>query len=35
LFSEKTGWSADDMLNINETKYGYKSTFKTDLTEYT
>lgn len=30
-----TGWTAEDMLLTNETKYGYKSTFKEDLSEYT
>jgi PAB1-binding protein PBP1 len=30
-----TGWTAEDMLLTNETKYGYKSTFKDDLSEYT
>jgi PAB1-binding protein PBP1 len=31
----KTGWSVEDMLTINEVKYGYKSTFNTDMSEYT
>jgi PAB1-binding protein PBP1 len=29
------GWNAEDMLLTNETKYGYKSTYNSDLTEYT
>jgi len=33
--SSNTGWTAEDMLLTNETKYGYKSTFKEDLSEYT
>jgi hypothetical protein len=31
----KAGWSVEDMLIINETKYGYKSTFNADMSEYT
>jgi hypothetical protein len=31
----KTGWSVEDMLVINKTKYGYKSTFNADMSEYT
>lgn len=29
------GWSVEDMLLINEIKYGYKSTFNADMAEYT
>ena len=29
------GWCAEDMLLTNETKYGYKSTYNSDLPEYT
>ena len=30
-----TGWNAEDMLLTNEAKYGYKSTYNSDLVEYT
>ncbi|CAF1086208.1 unnamed protein product [Brachionus calyciflorus] len=33
--NNKTGWNAEDMLNINEIKFGYKSTYKSDLSDYT
>ena len=29
------GWCAEDMLLVNQTKYGYKSTYNSDLNEYT
>ena len=29
------GWCAEDMLMVNQTKYGYKSTYNSDLNEYT
>ena len=35
LETSENGWSADEMLNINQKKYGYVSTYKSDLTEYT
>jgi hypothetical protein len=33
--SNGTGWCAEDMLMTNQTKYGYKSTYNSDLSEYT
>lgn len=33
--STGSGWAADDMLMTNRTKYGYKSTYNADLSEYT
>lgn len=35
LETNKNGWSADEMLNINQKKYGYVSTYNSDLTDYT
>lgn len=35
LETNKNGWSADEMLNINQKKYGYISTYNSDLTDYT
>ena len=35
LDTSKNGWSAEEMLNTNMAKYGYKSTYKSDLTDYT
>jgi hypothetical protein len=33
--SNGTGWGAEEMLLTNQTKYGYKSTYNADLSEYT
>lgn len=33
--SSASGWNAEDMIAINEAKYGYKSTFNVDMNEYT
>ena len=33
--STGSGWAADEMLMTNRTKYGYKSTYNADLSEYT
>ena len=35
LTSSGGGWCAEDMLLTNQTKYGYKSTYNSDLSEYT
>jgi len=32
---ESTGWGVEEMFLTNQTKYGYKSTYNSDLTEYT
>ena len=33
--SSSAGWGAEEMLLTNQTKYGYKSTYNSDLSEYT
>ena len=33
--SSSSGWCAEDMLATNSQKYGYKSTYDSNLTEYT
>ncbi|CAF0780226.1 unnamed protein product [Brachionus calyciflorus] len=35
LTSSNSGWNAEDMLMTNQQKYGYKSTYNSDLSEYT
>lgn len=33
--NSESGWTAEDMLMTNEQKYGYKSTYDSNLSEYT
>lgn len=33
--SSSNGWKVEDMLQVNKSKYGYKSTFNSEMTEYT
>ena len=33
--SSAAGWNAEDMLSLNEKKFGYKSKFNTEMCEYT